>query len=310
MTSVNHHYAEINGVTVHYVEAGPSEPSIHSKQVKTLMFFHGFPEYWGSWQQQIDYFSREYRVIVPDLIGYNLSDKPSDLSFYEVPNLIVFYADFIRHISAHRQVTLIAHDWGGAIAWPLAAFHSTLFDKLVILNAAHPSTFTREMINNPEQRKKSAYIHQLISPNAKLLLIADDFAFLRNMLFEQIKGIQLSEQWKKTYLDAWQKPGAIQGMLNYYLSMPQLASDEESDMHENGRVRAVSRMKIPNIRVDLPTLILWGEQDEAFVTSVLEGIKHYVLDCEIVRFPQTSHWLHHEQSDTVNKEIELFLEKT
>ena len=174
---------------------------------------------------------------MPDLIGYNLSDKPTDLSFYEVPNLIAFYADFIRHISAHRQVTLIAHDWGGAIAWPLAAFHSTLFDKLVILNAAHPSTFTREMINNPEQRKKSAYIHQLISPKAKQLLIEDDFAFLRNMLFEQIQGIQLSEQWKKTYLDAWQKPGAIQGMLNYYLSMPQLASDEESDMHDNDRVR-------------------------------------------------------------------------
>ncbi|MFT4941406.1 MAG: pimeloyl-ACP methyl ester carboxylesterase [Paraglaciecola sp.] len=308
MTPVEHHYAQINGHTVHYVEAGPSEIPMQGK-AKTLIFFHGFPEYWGSWQQQIDYFSRQYRVIVPDLIGYNTSDKPTELSFYQLPNLISFYADFIRQVSAQTQVSLIAHDWGGAIAWPLAAFHRTLFDKLVILNAAHPSTFTREMINNPEQRKKSAYIHQLISPNAEQLLIENNYAFLREMLFEQIQGIQLSAQWKNAYIEAWKKPGAIQGMLNYYRSMPQLASNEEIDVRDNDSVKAVSQMKIPNIRIDLPTLILWGEQDEAFVSNILDNIETYVVDCEIVRFPQASHWLHHEQSDTVNKNIALFLEK-
>ena len=99
-------------------------------------------------------------------------------------------------------------------------------------------------------------------------------------------------------------------MLNYYLSMPQLASDEERDVSDNDTVKSISEMKIPNIRINLPTLILWGEQDQAFVTNVLEGIENYVLDCEIVRFPHASHWLHHEQSDIVNKEIELFLERT
>jgi pimeloyl-ACP methyl ester carboxylesterase len=310
MTPVDHHYLEIDGVTMHYVEAGPSEPPVHDKPIQTLIFLHGFPEYWGTWQRQIDYFSTQYRVIVPDLMGYNLSDKPTELSFYQVPKLIAYYAEFVRQVSARGQVTLIAHDWGGAIAWPLAAFHSTLFEKLVILNAAHPSTFTREMINNPEQRKKSAYIHQLISPNAKRLLTANNFAFLRKMLFEQIRGIDLSEDWKEAYLDTWQKPGVIQGMLNYYLSMPQLASDEERDVSDNDTVKSISEMKIPNIRINLPTLILWGEQDQAFVTNVLEGIENYVLDCEIVRFPHASHWLHHEQSDIVNKEIELFLERT
>ena len=308
MNPQDHHYANINGVTVHYVEAGPKEMPVQGKQAKTLIFLHGFPEYWGTWQQQIDHFSTQYRVIVPDLVGYNLSDKPSDLSFYQLPNMIAFYADFIRHVSPDRQVNLIAHDWGGAIAWPLAAFHCHLFDKLVILNAAHPSTFTREMINNPEQRKKSAYIHQLISPDAEQLLSANDFAFLREMLFEQIQGIPLSAEWKKAYLEAWQQPGALQGMLNYYLSMPQLAPDEAKDIREEERVTTIAEMKIPNIRIKLPTLILWGEQDEAFVTNILEGIEHYVVDCEIVRFSQASHWLHHEQADRVNNKIESFLE--
>jgi len=304
---MTHHYADINGISLHYVEATclSDEPN-----PDTLVFLHGFPEYWGTWQVQIDYFRQQYRVIVPDLMGYNLSDKPKDVSAYSVPNLIALYAQFVKTISQNKAVHLVAHDWGGAIAWPLAAFHSGLFGKLVILNAAHPSTFSREMAVNPEQQKKSAYIHRLVADNGVEYVEQDDFCMLKNMLFDGMHDTQFSERQKAEYLRAWKQPGAVNGMLQYYRAMPQLPPEPSSSpndvMTQQGGLDATN-VKIPHIRIELPTLILWGEQDEAFVTGILEGIEDYVPDCQVKRFADATHWLHHEKPDEVNAAIYQFL---
>lgn len=305
---ISHHYVDINGVSLHYVEA-----ACHSDNPnpETIVFLHGFPEYWGTWQAQIEYFREQYHVIVPDLMGYNLSDKPSQLAAYTVPNLIALYAKFVEKVSQDNPVHLVAHDWGGAVAWPLAAFHPQLFNKLIILNAAHPSTFTREMASNSQQRQKSAYIHQLVADNGVEFVKSDDFSMLRSMLFEGMHETQFSERQKAEYIRAWKQPGAVNGMLQYYRAMPQLPPVEAAEIVIND-VKQTSEsepngFKIPNIRIEMPTLILWGEQDEAFVTDVLQGIEAYVPDCEIVRFSDATHWLHHEKPDEVNSAIKRFL---
>ena len=305
---ISHHYADINDVSLHYVEAACHSDNPHPE---TIIFLHGFPEYWGTWQAQIEYFREQYHVIVPDLMGYNLSDKPSELAAYTVPNLIALYAKFVENVSQHKPVHLVAHDWGGAIAWPLAAFHPQLFRKLVILNAAHPSTFTREMASNPKQRQKSAYIHQLVADNGVEFVKNDDFSMLKNMLFEGMHNTHFSERQKAEYMRAWKQPDAVNGMLQYYRAMPQLppaalSEPEDGDSVEQNAL-AKTDLKIPNIRIDLPTLILWGEQDEAFVTGILEGIEAYVPDCQVMRFEDATHWLHHEKPDEVNAAIESFL---
>ena len=71
---MKHHTIDIENVNMHYVEAGADRTSITPPQ--TIIFLHGFPEYWGTWHAQLDYFANHYRVIAPDLPGYNLSDKP------------------------------------------------------------------------------------------------------------------------------------------------------------------------------------------------------------------------------------------
>ena len=321
--TLEHKYASVNNVNIHYVESVPkpiSQSPSHSEKKdaeKTIVFLHGFPEYWGTWHDQLNYFSQNYRVVAPDLPGYNLSDKPTESSFYTIPNLISFFAEFIKIISPEQTVYLVAHDWGGAIAWPLAAFHPHLISKLVILNAAHPSTFTREMVNNPLQRQYSTYIHDLISPSAESLLTKNNFHYLNEEVMKSYQTGVFTDEIKEKYRLIWRQEGAINGMLQYYRSMPQLAEKENESsnlsslsvepLNSESPVKNTSQMKVPNIRVNVPTLILWGELDKAFVVENLNDIEQFVPNCTISRFSNASHWLHHEKPTEVNNAIAAFI---
>ncbi|MFT5295990.1 MAG: pimeloyl-ACP methyl ester carboxylesterase [Colwellia sp.] len=306
---LEHKHVLINDVNIHYVTAGPS----YNKALTgpTFIFLHGFPEYWQTWHNQLACFSKEHHVIAPDLPGYNLSDKPQDVSFYQLPNLIKFMANFIETVSPTEKVHLIAHDWGGAIAWPLAAFYPQLIQKLVIINAAHPSTFTREMITNPVQRAKSAYIHDLIRDDAETLLSKENYQYLSEKMMVSSDLNVFNEKIKERYRQVWSQPGAVTGMLQYYRVMPQLAAVTEDKQHKDvdstGPVKNTDKMKIPNIRINVPTLILWGEQDQAFVIENLNGVEAFVPDCTVERFENASHWLMHEKPTEINKAIDLFI---
>jgi pimeloyl-ACP methyl ester carboxylesterase len=306
---LEHKHVLINDVNIHYVCAGTNNNKTSTGI--TLIFLHGFPEYWQTWHNQLAYFSKEYHVIAPDLPGYNLSDKPQDVSFYQIPNLIKFMASFIKTVCPTDKVHLIAHDWGGAIAWPLVAFHPQLIEKLVIINAAHPSTFTREMITNPLQRAKSAYIHDLISDDAETLLSKNNYQYLSEKMMVSSDLNVFTEKLKEKYRQIWRQPGAVKGMLQYYRAMPQLAAVTEDKTHKNldstGPVKSTDDMKIPNIRINIPTLILWGEQDQAFVKENLNGVEVFVPDCTIERFENASHWLMHEKSFEINNAITQFI---
>jgi pimeloyl-ACP methyl ester carboxylesterase len=304
-----HKFIAIDDVNIHYVEAQPKNTLLTtpSHSQSTIVFLHGFPEYWATWQAQLHYFSANYRVIAPDLPGYNLSDKPHNSSFFQVNHLIEFFAKLISTLAPNEKIFLVAHDWGGAIAWPLAAFFPQLIEKLIILNAAHPSTFTREMINNPEQQQKSEYIHQLIASDAVQTLTDNNFAYLVNKILVSAKPDTFTEKNLTNYRHVWQQTGAVNGMLQYYRAMPQLAASKHHKHTNTSTVTDPANMKIPNIRVNVPTLILWGEQDQAFVIENLNQIEDYVPNCQVKRFPDSSHWLQHEQPTQINQAIERFI---
>ncbi len=300
--SVEHQHVTIDEVDIHFVEAGKN----HSQ---TIVFLHGFPESWHTWQNQITYFSQNYRVIAPDLPGYNLSDKPSNINFYQVPNLISFFSKFIKAVAYQQELILVAHDWGGAISWPLVAFYPKLFSRLIILNAAHPSTFTREMINNPNQQLKSEYIHQLIAKNAVSKLTENNYQFLFDKILSSMQDDILTESLKQRYLEVWQQEGAINGMLQYYRAMPQLAPSSQQQVANGGPVVSTQEMTIPQINIRRPTLVLWGEQDQAFVVECTSGLSEYIDDLSLVTFNDASHWLHHEKSEEVNQHIQSFIQR-
>lgn len=305
---MKHHKINIDNVNIHYVEAGASCDINEPRQ--TIVFLHGFPEYWGTWHAQLDYFANKYRVIAPDLPGYNLSDKPQNKTFFEVPNLIQFMAKFIQGVAPQEKIILVAHDWGGALAWPIAAFFPHIIERLVILNAAHPSTFTREMICNAQQRQKSEYIHELIASDAVDKLSQNNYQYLKDKIFGGMREGTMDDVQRLGYQQVWAQPGAVKGMLQYYSAMPQLAPLDKVDATNKGPIVTPAKMKIPNIRINCPTLILWGEQDQAFIKENLDGIEEYVPNVRVKRFPTASHWLQHELPDEVNSEMTTFLSNT
>src|SRR2546422_4439144 len=163
---LKHEYADVNGVRLHYVTAGKG---------KLIMFVHGFPEFWYEWKNQLAEFGRDYQALAPDMRGYNLSSKPADVDQYQVKHMVEDLRALAEKLD-HQKFILVAHDWGGAIAWAVAIAHPGYLGKLVIINAPHPGVFQRELRDNPAQQKASGYMMMFRSEQAEQILSANNYA--------------------------------------------------------------------------------------------------------------------------------------
>lgn len=317
----------LSTTTIQYLSA-----NIEDLNVKPIMlFFHGFPECSWAWETYLLEMSAKYCVIAPDLPGYRLSCGFKSSDEYNIENLIGVMAEFVKRIlneSSQRKVHLIAHDWGGAIAWPFAAFHEPLFHSLTIINAAHPSAFTREMRDNLVQQEKSEYIADFMQDDAVTQMQSNDYVLFRKLLghqfFNSESNIEATDsvtasgdsialqaqmrQHKKSlftlqqlseYKRQWDDSKTLTNMLNYYRKMPQIKT--------KGYVSQQAPLKIPNIRINLPTLVIWGENDSAFVIDNLNGLDEWVVNLRICKVPGASHWVHHEQPEYIMSILNEFL---
>ena len=145
---IEHRYADVNGVRLHYATAGRG---------KLILFLHGFPEFWYAWKQQLSEFARDYQAVAPDLRGYNLSSKPAEVEQYAVTHLVEDVRALAAHLG-HSRFILVGHDWGGAVAWATALYHPEAVENLIIINAPHPGIFERELRSNPAQQQASQYM--------------------------------------------------------------------------------------------------------------------------------------------------------
>jgi pimeloyl-ACP methyl ester carboxylesterase len=208
---INNDTIALSHTKIHYLHAGQNTKG---PQKQIMVMLHGFPENSWSWEYYLKYFSDDFHVYAPDLPGYNYSDGLGDAANYTLENLISCLLEFIKSINQGRKVVLVAHDWGGAIAWPLTAFHGELVSNLIIINAAHPSTFTREMANNKQQQQRSDYITDLISHEGYNIVTADDFRNLKRLYggwFSQLSVIQ-----QKHFLAQWSDKASMQNAFAYY----------------------------------------------------------------------------------------------
>src|SRR6185503_4273080 len=185
-----------------------------------IVFLHGFPEFWYEWKNQIAEFSRDHTAVAPDMRGYNLSSKPADLSAYQMPQLVEdvrALATELMKSTGGSTFTLVAHDWGGVVAWVFAAVHPEMLDKLVIVNAPHPTIFAKLLREDAAQQRASGYMLMFRSPQAEATLSADNYERLTAMVLgDGLKNGTVTEADKKMYVDAWSQPGALTGGLNYY----------------------------------------------------------------------------------------------
>lgn len=292
-------FADINGIRMHYVSAGKGP---------LVIFLHGFPEFWYEWKYQLADFGKDHLAVAPDMRGYNLSAKPGDVDQYQMKYLVEDVRALAEHLG-HKKFVLVGHDWGGAVAWSFAIAHPEYLEKLVIVNAPHPGVFARELRDNPEQQKASAYMLMFRSDKAEETLSANHYGLLTNIVLGPgLKSGIFTDDDKKAYIEAWSQPGALTGGLNYYRAArvgPPAPASAGGDDNGSGNF-AVDPTKLT---VKVPTLVIWGEKDTALLTGNLEGLDQFVPDLAIKRIPDGSHWVIHERPDEVDGYIREFINR-
>lgn len=277
-----------------------------------LMFLHGFPEAAFAWDELLAHFARPehggYRCIAPNLRGYASSSSPPELAAYHAKPLAQDIAALIgvECGPAGQLAALVAHDWGGALAWNLAATRPELMQRLVIINSPHPQTFLRGLKHSPAQQAASAYMNFLIRPDAEALLAADDFARLWPF-FERMGGAgwltaDLRAQYRAVWRGDGSRPGAgLTGGLNYYRASPLRPA------HENDPAAAAIELPADAFAVALPTLVLWAMQDTALLPELLVDLERWVPRLQLERIEDATHWVVHEQPELVAARIGRFL---
>ena len=307
LISYKHHSAMIHsyqqplphGITLSCRSSGePGRP--------VLMFLHGFPEAAFVWDGMLAHFSQPqnggYHCIAPNLRGFEHSSAPANVADYRPKHLVQDIAALIE-IQGGPLECLVAHDWGGAVAWNLAASQPGLTKTLAIINSPHPGTFLRELQHSPVQQAASAYMNFLIRPDAEELLAEDDFrrlwAFFKDITAGDGAPVWLSEAVKAQYRNVWQR--GLTGPLNYYRASPLRPSRPHDP--------AAAAISIPRalLEVHLPTLVIWGLKDNALPPALLDGLGEYVPHMQLQRVQDASHWILHEQPALVATHLQSFL---
>ena len=272
----------VNGLTLEVAEAGPADGPL-------VILLHGFPDLWQGWRLQISPLVESgFRVLLPNQRGYGRSDKPAKISGYDLDVL----AEDVAALAAtegRSTFRLVGHDWGGIVAWWVAARLPHLVERLVVLNAPHPGAFKKYVLRNPTQLVRSSYVGFFQLPwLPETVLSANNYA----LLFRSVRAMSrpgiFDESDRRYLVDGWSQQGSLTGMLNYY--------------------RAAVRRSTQSMqrRVTQPTLILFGTNDPAEELGLARASEAYCDDSRLVEFNETRHWIQREQCERVNAELLSF----
>jgi pimeloyl-ACP methyl ester carboxylesterase len=275
--SVERTFREVNDVTLHVVSAGdPVDP--------VVVLLHGFPEFWYGWSEYIEWFVQSgYRVLVPDQRGYNRSAKPDGIRPYRVATIA---EDIVALLSTEAcgSAHLIGHDWGGTVAWHVALRSPDTVDRLGIINMPHPTVFTEALQSNPRQRQKSQYIYSLQQPNRPEKRVKQNgFDTWVSVMNGPSQPGTFSETDFERYRQAWSEPGAPAAMINWYRALVQ---------YDNAP---------PRTQVELPTLLIWGQNDQALIPELAPKSMEFCTHSNLEQFPDATHWITHEYPDRVRE---------
>lgn len=289
-----------HGITLNCRASGPAGAPV-------LLFLHGFPEAAFIWDEMLAHFGDRYRCVAPNLRGFGPSSAPKEAEAYRVKHLMADLEALIAQLGGGPLAALVAHDWGGAVAWTYAALHPARLERLVIVNSPHPATFLRELKHSPEQQAASSYMNFLCRPDAEQLLVENDYARLWAMFTRMGAGDAssregggwLTERERDRYRAIWS--AGMTGACNYYRASPLRPPTSPDD-------KIMSITFAPEfVTVRRPTLVIWAEDDLALPIGLIDGLGDYLPDLRLVRVPGASHWIIHERPALVAAEIERHL---
>jgi len=277
LNEIKSEYIQLDELKLHVATIGNGPP---------LILLHGFPDFWYGWKNIIQRLKNDFHLIIPDMRGYNLSDKPVGIENYKMEFLIKDVKNLADALGIDTFF-LAGHDWGGVIAWCFAEIYPERVKKLMILNAPHPKIFQERLRNDKAQQRASFYIFEFLKPQGEKLAIDNDYKWLKWAVF---KGIinqdEFTEFDKNEYLKAWTQPGAIVGGVNYY--------------------RANTIFNNWTGLINVPTIVIHGMKDVALLPSILDDLSNYVQDLKIIRAENASHWIMHDDPNLVASAIRDF----
>lgn len=285
-----------SGIAIRWQQAGDLsfELAEAGSGDRLALCLHGFPELHYSWRFQIPLLvERGWRVWAPNLRGYGGSDRPAGANAYHIDKLLGDVAALID-ASGAREVLLIAHDWGAIIAWQFAIRKIRPLLGLVIMNVPHPMPFKREL-RKWAQLRASWYVFFFQLPRLP------EWAFGRNrarIIRRAFVGMAVDKsrfpkEVTDIYASAAMRPGALTAMINYY----------------RAAFWSVTGMTAGTGKVDVPTLMIWGEEDTALTIGCVDGTKDYVADFQLYRLPGVSHWVQQEAPEKVNAILADWLDR-
>lgn len=270
--------AVFNEVEYHLIDEGNGD---------VALFLHGFPEFWYSWREQLAVLPASgFRVIAPDLRGYNLTAKPKGVrsyDSYEIAQDVVALID-----SLGTRVHLVGHDWGGVCAWRVARLVPEKLRSLSILNVPHPKAILRSL-RKPSQFIKLWY-QWVFQPPAlpEFVLRRRDYALLRDTMRRAAKRKDaMTDEVLERYAAAWREPGALEAMLNYY----------RAAYRRSPRVHA----RATEQRASLPTQMIWGDLDPVFSVETARSSAEFVPELEFRLVPGAGHFVQWDAPERVNE---------
>ena len=281
--SFRHARHRVGEVSLHCVEAGPAEGPL-------AILLHGFPEFWYGWRHQIGPLAAAgFSVVAPDQRGYDLSDKPAGIEAYTLDRLagdVVGLADALKR----ERFCLVGHDWGGVVAWRVAARWPERVERLAILNAPHPRAFGPYMRAHPGQMLRSAYVGFFQLPLVpEAVLSAGGFALMRQALLRSSRPGAFTPEDLARYEAAWREPGALTAMLNW------------------SRALRVKPERAGGERIRCPTLVIWGRRDAALDSGLAEASAALCDDARIIWHDRATHWVQHDEAEAVSAALVDFL---
>ena len=286
--SVTHEQIHANGVELHCALAGPADGEL-------VVCLHGFPECWYAWSEQIPALADAgYRVLAPDLRGANRSEKPRGVAAYHLDELagdILGLLDALDRERAH----LLAHDFGGLVAWHLAHEHPDRVDRLAVCNCPHLTVYGRALFRSLDQLRKSWYVLYFQLPRLPEWGLAyDEYRALDTLMHRSTTSIP--EAVIAGYKRALDRPGTRKALVNWYRAL-----------FRSFTKTVLTERAVPMMPIDRPTMLCWGEQDHALTVDLVEPHRDVVADLRIERFTAASHWVQFDASDPLNAALLDFL---
>lgn len=273
----------VDDVTLSVLEAGPTDGPL-------VVLLHGFPEHAGSWEGQIARLAGAgLRVAAPDQRGYGLSGKPTDVAAYRLDRLADDVVDLAAALG-HSRFSVVGHDWGGLVAWWVAATRRDRIERVAVLNAPHPAIVRRFMGRHPSQLLRSWYVGFFQIPGVPEWVLSrhGHAAMARAMAGSARPGL-FGPAAMRRYGEEWSRPGALTGMVNWYRAL----------------IRFPPRAHDP--RVTCPCRVLWGGRDRFLDRALADASLALCTEGSIARFDACTHWLHHEEPEAVGRELVAFL---